>query len=576
MAQQSTTLFNEPSTIPPSTSETQTIKQNSDFGEIYDYKKPTQGFISSSKNEDNSQIKPQFGAQSSTQFGQQDFPSTQKLRPSVFVQPASAVQFGESTISTSGQFSTKIPLQSTQLNIQFGQYSDSKITTSQFEIGQQSTTSFNEPSTLPPNTLETQNPSQTSEFGEIYDYKKPVQAFISSSQKDDNSQIKPQLQIGGQSSTQFGQQDLSSTQEAIPSQFMQPASTIQFGENTVSTSGYLSTTAPLQSTQLNTQFGQYSNSKITTPQFDIGQQSTTSINEPSTIPPNTPETHTTLTLSSESEEIYDYKKPAQGFISPSQKEDNSQINPNSQFGAQSTQFSPQAPSSAQKVRPSQNLPSSSSFPGSQFSISSFNEKDTVTTDVDKTESVTPDNFSTNPSTQEIQYTSISQNSDENFNGEIYNYQKPEQGLSSPSDKEGNILFGQKIQKPMESSISNKENFERNPQTTSQLVEPTTTFKPFNQETTLKSFESRPQLSFHRACCGGSIFNKKPFSQNSLGSLTNSFDQNKDPISQKETHIDQSSDNKKLESEKGSQFVGIPEQFGGPRKPPTFDETGYHY
>lgn len=100
---------------------------------------------------------------------------------------------------------------------------------------------------------------------------------------------------------------------------------------------------------------------------------------------------------------------------------------------------------------------------------------------------------------------------------------------------------------------------------------------------LKPDNSRPQFSFYSACCqGNKTQNSKDeeSSSDKIQSNTLNVTANVEGISNENGLNDRFG---YQDSDTGSSGLGVQkdtpnkgEDFGGPRKPPTFDETGYHY
>ncbi|CAG9564264.1 unnamed protein product [Danaus chrysippus] len=176
-------------------------------------------------------------------------------------------------------------------------------------------------------------------------------------------------------------------------------------------------------------------------------------------------------------------------------------------------------------------------------------------------------------------------------GEIYDYSKPAQILTTPSQNNAlnqiqNHQFGQRLDK----LNSQKTTFNPN-QDDEKLTTQTEDFKitsmvtqPDYQENkdsqtditavtsqdssttgTNSKLTTRPQLSFYSACCRG-LLNRKQQSSAVQSTDDSGIASEKKIVS-----------NQNYESQKSTtQVFQQRENFGGPRKPPSFDEKGYHY
>ncbi|XP_064073844.1 mucin-2-like [Vanessa tameamea] len=447
-------------------------------------------------------ISQMLGTQSSTQFNQESYTNKATTLPQ-FQQTVTQYTYKPSTLisnvdqSTFDGFNTQNPDKQYSLSTSFvqptvtdevtqsgtqeyqGSMDRKQTTISHFQApSHQMSTTFSQPSTLIPSTTQTETPPGATQFGEIYDYKKPTESFITP-QNVNNGPLSPASQQFG-IQTNMGPQTMPIIEKEI---------TMQFGQQTQQ---------PQFNTQPSTQYNQDVTEKVTT-QFNLAQNEAVTgldYNTGSTIISSSPQFQMTSNTqvpdqTSTSEEVYEYTKPAQGL--PQQTE------------SEHKQFD------------------------HKIQMQPIGELTTIPVE----------------STFEIKQTTTSQST------------------------EGPISTSATFQ--TESSL--------NSQTTNTL----TSQPELTQETlsgTIPSV-SPPQFSFYSACCKG-IKTESTTSANEIqasGLNPNTQNMNMDQVTEKNKIEEKQNFNLSalLEPQKGSQtYAGIGEEFGGPRKPPSFDKTGYHY
>nr|XP_034835564.1 uncharacterized protein LOC117992024 [Maniola hyperantus] len=169
-------------------------------------------------------------------------------------------------------------------------------------------------------------------------------------------------------------------------------------------------------------------------------------------------------------------------------------------------------------------------------------------------------------------------------GELYQYNKPVQSFPDASQNKFDTT------KPIVSHLSQsneQSNDELPMQSDEDVSQPQTVNKPQTPSSstlgTLPSAHPFPQLAFYSACCrgpkpqGSSLSGKIP-SSHLIGNLgANSFGLNKNTQDTNGSGIENKFGNQSFGVRKDTpSFAGQGEEFGGSRKPPKFDETGYHY
>nr|XP_026493707.1 mucin-12-like [Vanessa tameamea] len=447
-------------------------------------------------------ISQMLGTQSSTQFNQESYTNKATTLPQ-FQQTVTQYTYKPSTLisnvdqSTFDGFNTQNPDKQYSLSTSFvqptvtdevtqsgtqeyqGSMDRKQTTISHFQApSHQMSTTFSQPSTLIPSTTQTETPPGATQFGEIYDYKKPTESFITP-QNVNNGPLSPASQQFG-IQTNMGPQTMPIIEKEI---------TMQFGQQTQQ---------PQFNTQPSTQYNQDVTEKVTT-QFNLAQNEAVTgldYNTGSTIISSSPQFQMTSNTqvpdqTSTSEEVYEYTKPAQGL--PQQTE------------SEHKQF------------------------GHKIQMQLIGELTTIPVE----------------STFEIKQTTTSQST--------------------------------------EGSISTSATFQTESSLNSQTTNTLTSQPELTQETlsgTIPSV-SPPQFAFYSACCKG-IKTETTTSANEIqasGLNPNTQNMNMDQVTEKNKIEEKQNFNLSalLEPQKGSQtYAGIGEEFGGPRKPPSFDKTGYHY
>ncbi|XP_045777185.1 nuclear pore complex protein DDB_G0274915-like isoform X2 [Maniola jurtina] len=544
-----------------------------------------------------------FGAQPSSSFGQQTTPSPfgvqtstlfeQKTTPSqTSVQAGSSGQqtppsrFGVQSGSGNGQQTTLSPF-----GVQTSSTFEQKITVSQFDDSsseQQSTAQFGgdlnkqqqsqseesneqsenqsdaKPSTLQPSTSNSQNSQESVEntsSDEIYQYNKPTTGFPS------NGGNKAQINFGSQQSlgNQFGQGITSSEKE------------------NEATFGLQSTVQPVK--QFGSQLPQFG----TKPNNQFGIQTESASDEKD------------ITYSQQSQGNTQFQQSTtqsdkQSFSSTSLTEDVSKPNQQSQV-AIFPRF------------PEQSKVTNSPFESGQPTISQFffGPTSSLGQSFGSKESTSPKISSTSTDNTEYQPSTLlpsSPNSQNSFNlqkqeqsqnsqsGELYQYNKPAQSL--PDASQNKFDTNQPITSHLSQSNEKFDNIQPTKGDEDESQPQIIVSKPQTPlSTTLGTLPSAhpfPHLAFYSACCrgpkpqkpqGSSLSGKVPSSPltGNLGGNTNSFGLNKND--NQDTNgsglIENKFGNQGLGVQKETpSFTGQGEEFGGPRKPPKFDESGYHY
>nr|XP_032519846.1 putative GPI-anchored protein pfl2 [Danaus plexippus plexippus] len=403
------------------------------------------------------------------------------------------------TSSVKQQFGSNIP------TTQFNRQSNRKPTTSftgsytetmdSFQVQDQLTTRFDksefERKTETPEysqTLSTFNDMPT-----IYQYTKPAQFISTSQQKNFNTVTQTEERTENTLSTQIGEKYFDNN---------------NFGMKILQNDFNSKPSSSFQSSQGNQQTMTPSFNKVTMP--SMSQQ--------------TSQDNINLQNQENKGEIYDYRKPNETFVSAGQKEINLNQKPNAAF-------------------------SSGSLVQAKPGLSSLSE-------------------------------------------EIYDYSKPAQVLTTPTQNNAlnqirNQQFGNRLDKlnSQKTTFNPNQDDEKLTTQTEEFMTTSMVTQPDYQEdkvsqtditavTSQDSFtigtnsklNSRPQLSFYSACCRGPQSRKQQLS----GSVQSTADGK--IVSEKKIAINQNYESQKLTTQASKQ----PENFGGPRKPPSFDEKGYHY
>ncbi|CAH2089150.1 unnamed protein product [Euphydryas editha] len=550
----------------------------------------------------------QFETQSNTQFGEDSFGNS-ATTPTQYQQSVTQFDSKPSTInmhqsqfnaqntgkqnefSTSFVHSTTEPTQfSVQTNTQeYQETFDTKgTTTSQFQRPcQQFSTTLNEPSISITSMTQTETPPRTTQIGEIYDYTKPTQDLMTPSQN--NAQLsKEKPHFVNHIDTPFSPQIIPIFQQQK------------------------------QEPQSNTQNIQTVNDQTVSYFTQPDSESSLQLNTGSTLLPSTQQDQTTFTRlvsdqTSTNGEIYEYTKPTQGLLT-TQNVNNGQMNNVKPLYAThiNTSLDPQIVPIFQREKLTQfeqqtQQSNSTSGPITE-NYDKAHEKETTVPQFTLTEQVTNTIYNTDSTSQD-------QNTDQaSTTGEIYEYTKPEQGLPSeketvPMSKEILMPSGIQTTRSDQDNGSNETPIDQSTQAPTSKISVSQTESDQNSqnkntltpqftqgfESDKEIFGSRPQFAFHSACCNkfkgqnnDGPESSNPLNENSIKPNfgTNIIEQNKNIIIQLDKKENQTETSINLVPEpgfqdfdprKGSQtYAGIGENFGGPRKPPSFDETGYHY
>ncbi|XP_069361514.1 serine-rich adhesin for platelets-like [Maniola hyperantus] len=521
-----------------------------------------------------------FGAQSSSSFGQQTTPSSFGVQTSTLleqkptlsqssIQPGSS--FGQQTIPSrfGVQSSSETEQQTTLLpfGVQTSSKFEQKITGSQFHDSsseQQSTTQIG-------GDLNKQQQSQSQESneqsGNQSDSKPPkLQPSTLISQNSQESIENTSFEVIDQSNKPTANAGNSGTQQFLGNLFGQQSSTSQ--KDNVATFGLQFAVPPvkkfgIQLPQLNNQFGvqtELAKKDITPSQQSQGD--------------------------TQFDQQYTAQSDKQSFSSISLNKDASKPNQQSQvaifprFPDQSkvtnSPFESGKPTTSQFV-----VPISSIEQNSESEESTSSEFSSTSTDNTQYQPPTPFPSSSSQNSFDLQKQEQLPNSQ---SGELYQYNKPVQSFPDASQNKFDTT------KPIVSHLSQsneQSNDELPMQSDEDVSQPQTVNKPQTPSSstlgTLPSAHPFPQLAFYSACCrgpkpqGSSLSGKIP-SSHLIGNLgANSFGLNKNTQDTNGSGIENKFGNQSFGVRKDTpSFAGQGEEFGGSRKPPKFDETGYHY
>ncbi|XP_046970510.1 mucin-5AC-like [Vanessa cardui] len=523
--------------------------------------------------------------------------------------PSNTEKLSDQTSTTLSDNPT-IGLQSTT---QLDGFSIKETTSSHFQqTNQQTETQFNyQPSTSIPAVQTTPEINEQTQFASI-------------------SQI-----LGTQSTAQFNQESYTNKATTLPqfqqtvTQFAYKPSTLipavdqstfdgfntqnQDKQYTLSTS-FVQPTATDEPTQSGTQAfeGSIDKKQTTMSHFQTpSHEISTTFSQPSTFIPSTTQTETPAGTT-QFGEVYDYKKPTEGLITP-QNENNGQLSTVSQQFATQSNMDHQTMTITEKEINMQETqqPQFNTQPSTQYN-QEVTEKVTMQFHLAQSEAVTGAEYNTGstiiPSSPQLQMTSNTQVPDQTSTvGEVYEYTKPAQGLPQQTQDESEH-FDQKIQMQLieklttipaesafetkqttisqstEAPISTSATFQTQSSLNSQTTNSLTSQPELTQETLAETIPSAspPQFSFYSACCQGIKTEKNQITTSAnevQESELNPSTQNMDQVTEKNVIEEKQNLNLSAlqEPQKGSQtYAGIGEDFGGPRKPPSFDETGYHY